>query len=67
MKNYKAHYSLSWSCPFYKVIAQRPTFLILKINSVTMGVSLKGRGPFIAGRRLDYYKLIISTSTKGFS
>jgi hypothetical protein len=39
MKNYKAHYSLSWSCPFYKVIAQRPTFLILKINSVTMGVS----------------------------
>jgi hypothetical protein len=28
--------------------------------------SLRGRGPFIAGRRLDNYKLFISISTKGF-
>jgi hypothetical protein len=26
---------------------------------------LKGKGPFIAGRRLDNYKLFISISTKG--
>jgi hypothetical protein len=28
---------------------------------------LKGRGPFIARRRLDNYKLIISISMKGFT
>jgi hypothetical protein len=39
MKNYKAHYSLSWFMPFYKVIALRSTFFVLKMNSVIMGVS----------------------------
>jgi hypothetical protein len=28
---------------------------------------LKDRGPFIAGKRLDNYKLIISISTMGFT
>jgi hypothetical protein len=28
---------------------------------------LKGRGPFIAGRRLDNYKLFVLISTKGFT
>jgi hypothetical protein len=39
MKKYKAHYVYPSSCPFYKVLALCPTFLILKMNSVTMGVS----------------------------
>jgi hypothetical protein len=73
------------SDPFYKVIALRSAFLILKMNSVIMVVSRElemfakwngkmflcplpeGRGSFIAGRRLDNYKLIISISTKGFT
>jgi hypothetical protein len=38
MKNYKAHYSLSWFSPFYEVITLRPAFFVLKKkNSVTMG------------------------------
>jgi hypothetical protein len=32
-----------------------------------MSPSLKGRGPFIAGRQLNNYKLLISISTKGFT
>jgi hypothetical protein len=37
MKNYKAHYSLSWFRPYYEVIALHPAFFVSKKkNSVTM-------------------------------
>jgi hypothetical protein len=39
MKNYKVDYSLFWFRPFYKVIALCLAFFVLKMNSVTMGVS----------------------------
>jgi hypothetical protein len=90
MKNYKAHYSLSWFRPLLR--GNSPTssiFVLEKKNSVTKGVSgelemfakckgemflpsplpLKGRGHFIAGKRLDNDQLlsIINISTKGFT
>jgi hypothetical protein len=39
----------------------------MKRGNVLVLPCLKGRGPFIAGRSLDNYKLNISKSTKGFT
>jgi hypothetical protein len=45
--------------------AQRVHYV--KGENVFISPCLKGRGPFIAVRRLDNYKLFISISTKGFT
>jgi hypothetical protein len=39
----------------------------VKGENVLVSPYLKGRGPFIAGRQLDNYKLIFSISTKRFT
>jgi hypothetical protein len=39
----------------------------VKGGNVLVSPCLKGRGPFIVGRRLYNYKLFISISTKGFT
>jgi hypothetical protein len=41
--------------------------LLSEMGKCLVSPCLKCKGPFIAGRRLDNYKLFISISTKGFT
>jgi hypothetical protein len=87
MKNYKAHYSLSWFRPLLQSNRLTSSVFVIeedeqcynggelrarevryvKGGHILVYPYLKGMGPFIDGRQLDNYKLIISISTMGFT